>query len=68
MSSMLDTIGPITKTVKDSQVLLQAIAGYDPHDAQTVQRDEDMLTWASACDRQDLHGIKLAIPQEFMSE
>jgi aspartyl-tRNA(Asn)/glutamyl-tRNA(Gln) amidotransferase subunit A len=32
MSSSLDHIGPMTRTVQDTALLLQAIAGFDPHD------------------------------------
>jgi aspartyl-tRNA(Asn)/glutamyl-tRNA(Gln) amidotransferase subunit A len=35
MGSSLDTIGPITKTVEDAALVLQAIAGHDDHDATT---------------------------------
>jgi aspartyl-tRNA(Asn)/glutamyl-tRNA(Gln) amidotransferase subunit A len=33
----LDHIGPMTKTVKDAAILLEAIAGYDENDPTTVQ-------------------------------
>lgn len=35
MGSSLDSPGPITKTVEDSAILLQILAGKDPHDATT---------------------------------
>src|SRR5262249_57371724 len=31
----MDTIGPLARTVEDCALTLQAIAGYDPHDAYT---------------------------------
>lgn len=40
-ASSLDQIGPITKTVEDSALLLQAIAGKDPKDATSVEHKED---------------------------
>jgi aspartyl-tRNA(Asn)/glutamyl-tRNA(Gln) amidotransferase subunit A len=36
MASSLDTVGPITKTVEDVALVMQAIAGQDPNDATTV--------------------------------
>ncbi len=36
MASSLDTVGPMTKTVEDMAVVMQAIAGPDPKDATTV--------------------------------
>ena len=35
MGSSLDSPGPITKTVEDSALILQVLAGQDPHDATT---------------------------------
>jgi hypothetical protein len=35
-ASSLDQIGPLTKTVEDCAILLNAIAGKDPHDATSV--------------------------------
>jgi aspartyl-tRNA(Asn)/glutamyl-tRNA(Gln) amidotransferase subunit A len=37
-ASSLDQIGPITKTVKDSAILLDAMAGKDPMDSTSVDR------------------------------
>lgn len=36
MASSLDQIGPLTKTVRDAELVFQAIAGRDPHDATSV--------------------------------
>ena len=37
-ASSLDQIGPITKDVRDSALILRAIAGYDPKDSTTVDK------------------------------
>ncbi|HWY80216.1 MAG TPA: Asp-tRNA(Asn)/Glu-tRNA(Gln) amidotransferase subunit GatA [Candidatus Sulfotelmatobacter sp.] len=37
MGSSLDSPGPLTKTVEDSALILQVLAGKDPHDATTGQ-------------------------------
>ena len=39
LSYSLDHVGPLTRTVKDSALILQAIAGHDPNDATTSHRD-----------------------------
>lgn len=39
MASSFDVIGPITKTVKDSAIVLQAIAGKDEKDSTTIEID-----------------------------
>lgn len=38
LSYSLDHVGPLTRTVKDSALILQAIAGHDPNDATTSHR------------------------------
>lgn len=38
LSYSLDHVGPLTRTVKDSAMILQAIAGHDPNDATTSHR------------------------------
>ena len=35
-ASSMDQIGPLSRTVKDSAILLQAIAGYDPKDSTSL--------------------------------
>lgn len=37
MASSLDVIGPLTRTVEDSAVVLSAIAGRDPKDSTTIE-------------------------------
>ncbi len=37
MSYLFDHVGPITQTVEDAAIMLEAIAGYDPGDATTVR-------------------------------
>lgn len=37
ISQMYDHVGPMTQTVEDAAIMLQAIAGYDPADANSVR-------------------------------
>jgi aspartyl-tRNA(Asn)/glutamyl-tRNA(Gln) amidotransferase subunit A len=43
MTSSLDQIGPLTKTVEDAAILFKAIAGKDPLDATSVDADYENL-------------------------
>jgi len=66
-ASSLDQIGPLTKTVKDSAILLTAIAGKDSKDSTSV----DMPVPDFAKDLTDDHslkGMKLGLPKEYFVE
>lgn len=41
MGSSFDTIGPITRCIEDTGLVLDVIAGRDPMDATTIERDKD---------------------------
>ena len=61
-ASSLDQIGPLTKDVTDSALLLNAIAGYDPGDSTSVPRDVPDYTASLG---QSLKGLKVGLPQEY---
>lgn len=57
-----DTMGPMTRTVTDAALLLDAIAGYDPNDpitAQSVGRVPG--TYTTSLDRRALEGARFGI-------
>ena len=62
MASSLDTIGPICKSVEDTALVLQAIAGHDPFDATTGRVE---VPDYSAALTGDIQGMKIGIPQEY---
>ena len=43
MCSSLDQVGVLTKTVEDAEILLRAIAGFDPRDSQSDPRADDFV-------------------------
>ncbi len=63
-ASSLDQIGPLSKTVKDSALLLEVLCGHDPMDSSSVERAVPsfgkMLT-----DNTSLAGMKLGLPKEY---
>ncbi|MCM8757954.1 MAG: Asp-tRNA(Asn)/Glu-tRNA(Gln) amidotransferase subunit GatA [Candidatus Omnitrophica bacterium] len=64
-ASSLDVIGPITKDVYDSALLLNIIAGYDPRDSTSVNIEvPDYLKALNL----DIKGIKIGIPKEYFVE
>jgi aspartyl-tRNA(Asn)/glutamyl-tRNA(Gln) amidotransferase subunit A len=61
-ASSLDQIGPLSKNVTDSALLLNTIAGYDKSDSTSVPVDVPDYT---ASFKSGLNGIKVGIPQEY---
>jgi aspartyl-tRNA(Asn)/glutamyl-tRNA(Gln) amidotransferase subunit A len=61
-ASSLDQAGPITRTVRDAAILLQAMSGHDPKDSTSapvpVPDFEAALTG-------DIRGLKIGIPREY---
>jgi len=64
-ASSLDQVGPLTKTVRDSALIMNAIAGADPQDSTCL--NEPVPDYLEALDR-DLKGIRLGLPKEYMIE
>src|SRR5213594_517113 len=61
-ASSLDQIGPITKTVRDAALVLNAIAGTDPQDSTCL--DEPVPDYTVQLGR-DLNGVRLGMPKEY---
>ncbi len=64
-ASSLDQIGPLTKTVEDAALVLDAICGYDKQDSTSVPGKE---TGFAAALTGDVKGKRLALPKEFLGE
>jgi aspartyl-tRNA(Asn)/glutamyl-tRNA(Gln) amidotransferase subunit A len=61
-ASSLDHIGPLTRDVRDTALLLRAIAGVDPHDATSV--DEPVPDYPALLEG-GVRGLKLGVPREY---
>jgi len=64
-ASSLDQIGPMTKDVTDSALLLNAIAGYDPRDSTSANYPVPDYTKSLL---PDLEGLRLGVPKEYFVE
>lgn len=56
-----DTAGPMTRTVEDAAILLDAIAGADPADAASASPQRRQLVYREALDRNGLRGARIGI-------
>ncbi len=64
-ASSLDQIGPLTKDVTDSALVLNAIAGHDPQDSTSIDVQTPDYTRALTG---DLTGLKIGVPSEYFIE
>ncbi len=64
-ASSLDQIGPLTQTVEDAALVLQAIAGFDPFDSTSL----DVPVPDYLCSLHDgVKGLRLGVPKEYFGE
>jgi aspartyl-tRNA(Asn)/glutamyl-tRNA(Gln) amidotransferase subunit A len=64
-ASSLDQIGPITKDVKDTALLLNVIAGHDPKDSTSANVPAPDFTKAL---KKEVKGLKIGLPKEYFIE
>jgi len=64
-ASSLDHIGPFSKTVRDSAVLLRVIAGCDPADSTSASAP--VPDYTAALDGK-VNGLKLGLPREYLKD
>jgi aspartyl-tRNA(Asn)/glutamyl-tRNA(Gln) amidotransferase subunit A len=61
----LDHIGPMTRTVKDAALMLQALAGYDDRDL--VSRETPVEEYTTTLTG-NITGLRLGVPKRFFAE
>lgn len=64
-ASSLDHIGPLTKTVKDAAMVLQATAGRDPMDSTSA--DVPLPNYVADLQK-PIHGLKIGVAKEYFGE
>jgi aspartyl-tRNA(Asn)/glutamyl-tRNA(Gln) amidotransferase subunit A len=64
-ASSLDQIGPITKNVRDSAILMNIISGHDPLDSTSAPLPVPDFT---AVLGQDIKGLRIGVPKEYFIE
>jgi len=63
-ANSLEQIGPFGSCVRDAATLFDVIAGHDPRDSTSVNKEEDY----SLALKNDVKGLKIGIPQEYFGE
>ena len=63
-ASSLDQAGPMTRTVEDAALMLNAMAGHDPLDSTSAARDhEDFTAGLSG----GIQGLRIGLPKQYFS-
>ena len=62
-ASSLDQVGPMTKSVEDSAILLKALAGHDEMDGTTPK--DPVPDYAAGLEGASLKGVRLGLPKEY---
>jgi len=66
MASSLDTMGVLSRTVRDAHLVWDAMQGHDPLDATTL--DGRIEVSPDIWNRKDLKGVKIGLPKEYFGE
>ena len=61
-ASSLDQAGPMTKSVKDCSIMLEAMAGFDNKDSTSIEKKKENY---SKNLKTDIKGLKIGIPKEY---
>jgi aspartyl-tRNA(Asn)/glutamyl-tRNA(Gln) amidotransferase subunit A len=64
-ASSLDQIGPLASSVEDAALVLEVIAGHDPHDA--TSSVEPVPDYLAAIDR-GVSGMRIGVPADLVSD
>ncbi len=64
-ASSLDQIGPVTKTVRDAALIMNAVVGHDPQDSTSL--NAPVPDYVASLGN-DLRGVRLGVPKEYMIE
>ncbi len=62
-ASSLDQVGPFTKDIRDSALVLQSIAGHDLHDSTSLPAP--VPDYRTALTEGSLKGVRLGLPKEY---
>jgi len=66
-ASSLDQIGPITRDVRDTAMMMNLICGNDPKDSTSARKAvPDFMTALDQFEKKSLKGMKAGIPKEYL--
>jgi aspartyl-tRNA(Asn)/glutamyl-tRNA(Gln) amidotransferase subunit A len=64
-ASSLDQAGPMAKTAEDAALMMNVLAGFDPRDSTSI--DREVPDYAATLD-EGIKGLRIGLPDEYFSE
>ncbi len=68
ISSTLDTAGPMTKSVIDNAIVLDALFGYDTSDLKSIQTNKNSGHYSSDLKKTKLDGLRFGAPKRLLED
>lgn len=65
LSESMDSVGPITRSVEDAAMMLEAIAGYDPNDPASLEIEIPEITVSL---RSGIEGVRIGVDEVYIRE
>src|SRR5207253_9689458 len=65
-ASSLDQIGPLSRSVMDTALLLDVIAGFDPHDSTSAP--ENVPGFADSLAQSAIRGLRIGVPRHLLDD
>ena len=65
-ASSLDQIGPITRNVRDSAIMLDIISGHDPKDSTSLPDTDVSFEEILDTAKNNLKGVRIGLPKEYL--
>ncbi|RDB19688.1 hypothetical protein Hypma_013333 [Hypsizygus marmoreus] len=66
VSEHQDSVGPITRSIMDGAIVLNAIAGRDPEDTYTLKGPAYVPDFSQGLDRDALRGVRIGVPRDIV--
>ena len=65
LAESMDHVGPITRSIEDAAIMLQAIAGYDPNDPTSLQTEIPDITRSL---KKAIKGVRIGVDHHFLHD
>ena len=65
LAESMDHVGPITRSIEDASIMLQAIVGYDPNDPTSLQTEIPDITGSL---KKGINGVRIGVDPHYLHD